>query len=124
MKKIAYFLPALLFYALIFLVSSRSLGFSMPGHWLDKVPHALVYTAMGFLLSLGFFHVVQSSALLTVLLTFLSGALLGALDESHQRFVRGRVSDPKDAAADAVGVALGIAVYLYWQRKKGRPQAA
>ncbi len=123
MKKLAYFLPALLFYALIFLVSSRDLGFSMPGHWLDKVPHALVFAAMGLFLSVGFFHVVPAPLRLTILLTFLSGTVLGALDEYHQRFVRGRVSDPRDAVADAVGVALGIAVYWLWQRKKGRRPA-
>jgi VanZ family protein len=90
---------------------------------LDKVPHALVFTAMGLLLSLGFFHVVPSPVRLTVALTFFSGTLLGALDEFHQKFVRGRVSDPKDAAADAVGIALGIAVYWIWQRKRGESPA-
>jgi VanZ family protein len=118
MKKLGYFLPALAFYALIFLVSSQSLGFSMPGHWLDKIPHALVYTAMGFLLSLGFFHLVPSHTALAVSLTLLSGTLLGVLDEIHQKYTRGRVSDPQDAVADAIGIALGIAVYWYWQRKK------
>ncbi|OGD22275.1 MAG: hypothetical protein A2W03_09295 [Candidatus Aminicenantes bacterium RBG_16_63_16] len=124
MKKLASFLPALVLYALIFLASSRSLGFEMPGHGLDKIPHALVYAVMGFLLSLGFFAAVPSSPLLTVVLVFLSGTLLGVLDEFHQEFVGGRVSDPRDAAADAVGVALGIAVYWYWQRNKKRRPAA
>lgn len=119
MKKFAYFLPALLFYALIFLVSSQNLGFiSMPGNWLDKFPHALEYTAMGFLLSLGFFHLAPKSATLAIILTFCSGTALGALDEFHQRYTKGRVSDPKDALADAVGVAMGIAVYWYLKRKK------
>ncbi len=123
MKKLAYFLPALLLYALIFLVSSQNLGFSMPGNWLDKFPHALAYTAMGFLLSLGFFHLAPKSAALAVILTFCSGTALGALDEFHQRYTRGRVSDPKDALADAVGVAIGIAVYWYLKRKKSACQA-
>jgi VanZ family protein len=120
MKKIAYFLPSLALYALIFLVSSQSLGFSVPGQWLDKIPHALVYGAMGFLLSLGFFHVLPSSAGLAVVLSFLSGSVLGALDEVHQKYTRGRVSDPKDAVADAIGVAVGIAVYWYLRRKRPR----
>ena len=124
MKKLASFLPALVLYALIFLASSRSLGFDMPGDGLDKITHALVYAVMGFLLSLGFFAAVPSSPLLTVVLVFLSGTLLGVLDEFHQEFVGGRVSDPRDAAADAVGVALGIAVYWYWQRNKKRRPAA
>jgi VanZ family protein len=124
MKKLASFLPALFFYALIFVVSSRNLGFTLRGGWLDKIPHALVYAAMGFLLSLGFFRAVPSSPLLTVALVFLSGTLLGVLDEFHQKFVGGRVSDPRDAAADAIGVAIGIAVYWFWQRKKTKRPAA
>jgi VanZ family protein len=118
MKKLKYFLPAIIFYALIFLVSSRSLGFSIPGHWLDKVPHAIEFGTLGFLLSLGFFHLVSSSPRLSISLTFLTGIGFGALDEFHQKFVRGRSSDPRDALADAVGVAVGIAVYWYFFRKK------
>jgi VanZ family protein len=125
MKKYLYFLPALLFYSLITFVSSQSLSFSMPVQLTDKVPHILEYTVMGAFLALGFFHVVPTPARLSIIvLTFFSGTLLGVLDEFHQKFVAGRVSDPKDAAADAIGVALGIAVYWYWQRKKDRRQAA
>ncbi len=124
MKKYFYFLPALLFYFLVFFVSSESLSFSIPVHLTDKVPHILEFMAMGWLLALGFFHVVPAPARLSAVLTFLSGTTLGALDEFHQKFVAGRVSDPKDAAADAVGVALGIAVYWYWQRKKEKRPAA
>jgi VanZ family protein len=90
----------------------------MPGNWLDKFPHALVYTVMGFLLSLGFFHFVPKSTALAVILAFSSGTALGALDEVHQRYTKGRVSDPKDALADAFGVVIGIAVYWYLNRKK------
>src|SRR5512139_670083 len=122
-KKYFYFLPALLFYSLIFFVSSQSLSFDMPVRVTDKIPHVLEFMVMGTLLALGFFHVVPSPARRSILLTFFSGTLLGALDELHQKFVAGRVSDPRDAAADAIGVALGIAVYWYWRRKKEKRQA-
>jgi VanZ family protein len=124
MKKLAYFLPAILFYALIFFLSSQNLGFSVPGNWLDKFPHAMAYTVMGFLISLGFFHLLPKSTALAVILAFSSGAALGALDEVHQKYTRGRVSDPKDALADAVGVALGVAVFWYLKRKKSKSPAA
>ena len=125
MKKLVHFLPAVVFYALIFLVSSRNLGFSIPGRWLDKVPHALVYAAMGVLLARGFFLALPPSAgRLAVGLSFFSGAALGVLDEFHQRYARGRVSDPRDAAADAVGVAVGVAVYWYLKRKASRNRTA
>lgn len=112
--RFLYFVPALLFYMLIFFVSSQSLPFSLPGHWLDKAPHALVFVVMGYLLSLGFFHVVPTSARASAVLAFLTGTGLGVLDEVHQRFTQGRISDPVDAAADAAGVAIGIAVYWYF----------
>jgi VanZ family protein len=120
MKKISYFLPAAVLYGLIFFVSSRSLGFTIPGHWLDKIPHALVFSALGFLLAFGFFHLARSSPRLNFALTFLVGTFLGVLDEFHQKFVRGRSNDPRDAVADALGIALGIALYWNYLRKKKR----
>lgn len=124
MKKFTYFVPALLLYALIFLVSSRSLGFRIPGQWLDKIPHALEFAVLGFLLYLGFVHLATLSPRMNIVMTFLIGTLLGILDEFHQKFVRGRSNDPRDAAADALGIALGIAVYWYFFRKRQRSQGA
>jgi len=124
MKKLVHFLPAAALYALIFLVSSRNLGFSIPGRWLDKGPHFLVYAAMGGFLALGFFHALPSSAGLAAGLSIFSGMVLGVLDEFHQKFTRGRVSDPRDAAADAIGVAVGVAVYWYLRRRAARSREA
>ncbi len=121
MKKYLHFLPAAGFYGLIFFLSSQSdLGVDMPVRWGDKVPHALEFAVMGFLLQLGFSRVLLTSTRLKIVLTFLAGTVLGILDEFHQKFVPGRVCDVRDAAADAVGVVLGIAAYWYFLRKKKR----
>jgi VanZ family protein len=118
MKKLSYFFPAAAFYGLIFFMSSRKLPFTIPGRWLDKIPHALVFAVLGSLLSFGFFHTARTSPRLNFALAFLVGTLLGVLDELHQKFVIGRSNDPRDAAADAVGIVLGIALYWNYLRKR------
>jgi VanZ family protein len=124
MKRLLYFLPAVLLYGLIFFVSSRSLPLTIPGRWLDKIPHALVFAALGLLIAFGFFHSTRRSSRLNFALTFLIGTFLGALDEFHQKFVKGRSSNPRDAAADVLGVVLGIALYWNYLRRKSRALAA
>ena len=58
-----------------------------------------------------------------VLLTFLIGVFGGSADEFHQYFVPGRQCDIWDAAADAVGIALGI---TFWFRiaRSGRKRTS
>jgi VanZ family protein len=41
-----------------------------------------------------------------------TGIAYAATDELHQHFVRGRHASPVDVAIDAVGVALGMLVWL------------
>ena len=46
------------------------------------------------------------------LVTLAIGIAYAATDELHQHFVRGRHASPVDVAIDAVGVALGMLVWL------------
>ena len=117
MKKLIHFLPALVFYLLVFLLSSRDLGIRLNGGWLDKIPHALEFALLGFLLAVGFFHNLATSARVKAAVTFLTGLFLGCLDEFHQSFVPGRRAEVTDIAADAAGVACGILVYAYLAKK-------
>jgi VanZ family protein len=112
MKKVLPFLPAALYYGLIFFLSSRSHLLHVPVANFDKLAHGLAFSVMGFLLAFGFFKSVHASLKTKILFVWLVGTGLGILDEIHQIFVRGRTSDPRDATADAVGVGLGI--FLYW----------
>jgi VanZ family protein len=123
MRKLTYFLPAVLFYSAIFVVSSRSLGFITLSQWLDKIPHAIEFALLGLLLSHGFFNSLATSPRLKIALTVLCGMVLGVLDEFHQKFVKGRTSDPRDAAADAIGVAIGVAIYSWYFLKKKKRAA-
>jgi VanZ family protein len=118
MKKWMYFLPALLFYFLIFLVSSRDIHLNFDIDHLDKVAHVFEFSFLGLLLAIGFFNAFSWSSSTKSVLTFGSGLILGILDEFHQLFVHGRQSDIKDVMADATGLVLGILVFRYLEARR------
>ncbi len=120
MKKLTYFLPALIFYLLVFLFSAKDLGIQLNGGWLDKIPHAFEFALLSVLLAIGFFKSLSASAQIKAVVTFSTGLSLGFLDEFHQSFVPGRTADVRDILADAVGVACGILVYLYLVKRRKR----
>jgi VanZ family protein len=125
MKKLLYFLPALVYYGVIFLFSSQSsFPVQEPFSGFDKIVHGAEFGGLGFLLAFGFFKSLEFSLLRNILLIFSSGVGLGVMDEIHQSFVPGRSPDPWDAAVDALGIILGI--LLYWlisgmTKRRNRP---
>ncbi len=118
MKKVRYFIPAILFYLLIFILSSHDYAIPVPGHGFDKVAHFIEFSLLGFFLSVGYFNAFRFSAAVKSVLVFLTGLPLGILDEMHQLFVPGRTSAIGDAVADAAGIIWGILVYLYIARRR------
>ncbi|MCX6576859.1 MAG: VanZ family protein [Candidatus Aminicenantes bacterium] len=118
MKKALPFLPAALYYGLIYFLSSRRLNLDVPLPNADKLAHGAAYGLLGFLLAFGFFKRLRLSLKTKLGLVILTGVGLGILDEIHQIFVPGRTPDPLDAAADALGVALGLFLFrLIFQKK-------
>ena len=99
-------LPVLLWAALIFALSSiPSLGTGL-GVWdtvLRKGAHITEYAVLGALLyrALG----IEPLALAI-------GIAYAATDELHQHFVHGRHASPIDVAIDAVGLSVGMLVWL------------
>jgi VanZ family protein len=75
----------------------------------DKVAHFSEYTTLGFVLAGSLRR--QAGARLPLLLLLLAaaalGALYGATDEFHQRFVPGRDPDIHDWLADLTGSTIG-----------------
>jgi len=118
MKKLAYFLPAILFYLLIFTLSSQDWGIRLDRHHFDKVTHIIEFGIMAFLLAIGFFSVLKASPSSKILVTFFLGLVLAFLDEYHQHLVPGRHMDFLDWLADALGAACGIFLYMYFEKKK------
>ena len=99
-------LPVFAWAAVIFAFSSIPSLSSGLGAWdtvLRKGAHITEYAILGALLyrALG-----REAVALAV------GIAYAATDELHQHFVRGRHASPIDVGIDAVGVALGMLVWL------------
>lgn len=124
MKKALPFLPAALYYGLIFVLSSRRLKLDVSLPNFDKLAHGAAYWLLGFLLAFGFFKLLRLSLKTKQGGVILTGVILGILDEIHQIFVPGRTPDPLDIAADAVGIVLGLILFRLIFRKKRPEQSA
>ena len=99
-------LPVFAWAAVIFAFSSIPSLSSELGDWdyvLRKCAHITEYAILGALLyrALG----VEAQALAI-------GIAYAATDELHQHFVAGRHASPIDVAIDAVGLSLGMLVWL------------
>ena len=104
-----YWLPVIIYCALIFFQSSRPVPESIPAiPYLDKLLHAGAYAILGML----FFRAYRTTALggklhYIITLSILSAGLYGISDEFHQYFVPYRSADIGDALADIIGSAIG-----------------
>ena len=99
-------LPVFAWAAVIFAFSSIPSLSSGLGTWdtiLRKGAHVTEYAVLGALLY---------RALGREPLALAVGIAYAATDEVHQYFVRGRHASPVDVAIDAVGVALGMLIWL------------
>ena len=99
-------LPVFAWAAVIFAFSSISSLSSGLGEWdtvLRKCAHVTEYAVLGALL----YRALGRETLALAL-----GIGYAATDELHQHFVRGRHASPIDVAIEAVGVALGMLVWL------------
>lgn len=108
-KKILKFIPALLYFALIWYMSSKQVGIDISK--VDKLLHVVEYALMGFLLSFGFelniknFITKGRYCLLIAIAT-------GATEEIHQCFVPWRCGSWGDLIADIIGCAIGMAIWI------------
>jgi VanZ family protein len=110
-RLLTVWLPVLVWAAVIFAFSSIPSLSSGLGTWdtiLRKGAHVTEYAVLGGLLY---------RALGREPLALAAGIAYAATDELHQHFVRGRHASPVDVAIDAVGVALGM---LLWLRLRER----
>ena len=99
-------LPVVIWAAVIFTLSSIPSLSTGLGTWdtiLRKGAHLTEYAVLGGLLY---------RALGREPLALAVGIAYAATDELHQYFVRGRHASPVDVAIDAVGVAVGMLIWL------------
>ena len=105
-RLLTVWLPVFAWAAVIFAFSSIPSLSSGLGVWdtvLRKCAHVTEYAVLGGLLY---------RALGVEPLALAAGIAYAATDELHQHFVRGRHASPVDVGIDAVGVALGMLVWL------------
>jgi VanZ family protein len=114
-KFLRFWLPVLLYVTLIFVVSSLQNLQPPPlfGSFSDKIPHALEYGILGFLLV----RAMRGTELLqrsvpAGLVALIFGLAVALADELYQAYVPGRQSDPFDYLADSTGLVLAIVLFL------------
>lgn len=118
--RLGRWIPALLWAATVFWLSSRSRLVELPYAlgW-DKLQHCAAYAVGGA----AFAHAVGMRGRGPWAAVALA-VLYGALDELHQWFVPGRNSDARDWLADAVGALAGVFIYRTYLSWRGRRVAA
>ena len=118
MTFLRYWLPVLVYVAMIFALSSVA-NLTPPVRWnqADKAAHLVEYTLLGFLLVRAFFG---SRVLATLvgcgLLAMLAGVGTALADELFQAGVPGRVSSAGDFRMDTAGLLLGVVAYVLARR--------
>jgi VanZ family protein len=114
-------LLALLWVGLLYYLSAQpslDVPLLFPGQ--DKVLHLLVYAVLGFLILGGMRPAEAGYRRGNRLAAFLLVVLYGILDEYHQSFVPGRIADPLDVLADAVGGLIGVGLMALIYRKQNQ----
>ncbi|MCE2413196.1 VanZ family protein [Candidatus Poribacteria bacterium] len=124
MNILKYWVPLLLYMALIFVISSlEQPPLPMPEfEWLtiDKLYHFIEYAILGGLVARALVKakpdLVPSRLVWYVAAVF--SILYGASDEWHQTFVPGRFATLADWVADVLGSIGGVfGAYLYYKKK-------
>lgn len=106
-----YFIPAVLYCLIIFILSGQVLNLEIDLAFSDKGAHWLEFMGLGFLLALGFFYNLPRQTFLRAYLTVIIGISVGLVDELHQRYLPGRQCDWRDWIADIIGVMAGLAIF-------------
>jgi len=122
MNLLRYHFPVIVYAGLIFFASSFSvIPFNLPAFDLkDKLVHFVEFAILGALLWRSASRWKLSFTRIKLLIiALIIGSIYAAFDEFHQFFVPGRNCDLFDWVADAIGLAVGIAVaYILISEKR------
>lgn len=121
----AYYLPPLLWAALIYFGSSFSSLGSMPSFLpphADKIAHFFEFAVLALLTARALYHADAGRFRASCAIAAALVALYGASDELHQLFVPGRSSDIFDWMTDIAGAVAGSLAYYRFFRP-GRSQS-
>lgn len=120
MTRVLNFLLLWSYCGLIYWLSDQSSLPSPLGFYLgDKIIHAVAYFIMAAFAWLSFFPLFNNRLITAVAVLIFCG-LYGYLDEWHQSFVPGRISDTFDWYADILGAAIAVFGFYntsFWKTK-------
>jgi len=114
-----YWLPVVVFCALLFAQSSFSTPKVMPAYpHMDKLLHLVAYSILGALFLRGFSNSKYKNHgwLIRIASIFLTG-IYGATDELHQYYVPFRSADTWDVTCDFLGGFIGVCLYQVMVQK-------
>lgn len=115
-----YWLPIIIFCAVIFYQSSKPSPQEMPSFFgMDKLLHFTAYGLLGAMMmrAIGASFPAQPTWRL-ILFSIMAASLYGVGDEIHQSFVIFRDGDVFDAIADLCGSVAGVLVYQRYRTAK------
>ena len=123
-RRLAHLLPAVLWAALIFWLSSMTtLESPLSQGWdflLRKFAHAAEYAILALLLFRG---LPASSRTIKTVIAFGLAVLYAGSDEIHQAFVPGRFGNGTDVLIDSWGALIALSFVLAWGgEKRNRPR--
>lgn len=115
MHFIRFQLPALLWFVVIFILSSipGSAFPLIPLPHADKIVHITIFFILCAFVDRALIHQTKFPRLINLHLFISLGVVIlyGLSDEFHQNFIPGRTPDIFDATADAIGGCLYILLY-------------
>jgi VanZ family protein len=113
-KFLYYWLPLLLYCALIYFFSANEYPAYIPKKFsADKLVHFCAYAFLGMLVIRAFATLpIKDNIALLLISSILVSTLYGLSDEIHQYFVPSRYADTKDIFADLFGSIFGVCVYF------------
>ena len=120
MKKLKYFIPALIWMIFIFIMShtngnDSSNQSNFIAEIIRKAAHMSEYAILLLLLYYALSNVISKHTLsLSLLVTF----IYACSDEFHQLFIPGRSGQFKDVLIDTSGALIMLMIIFLWQRKK------
>lgn len=86
---------------------------------LDKLAHFGLYFGLGWVLARALWW-TERWTVMALSIAYLAGLAFAAVDEWHQRVLLSRQASFSDWLADAAGVSLGVALYVWhrWRRHR------
>ncbi len=118
-SHLRYWIPVILYCALIFYLSSQSYpSRHLPSFLMglsDKLVHAVEYGILGILLYQAFHQ--TTPRIKSMSLAIFGAMAFGISDEIHQWFVPFRQADPWDVVADTFGASCFIFLWVFLSKR-------